>query len=128
MNRPKPILRKEVVDTPTFGELCVKQILAEDRITLQVRADPPKDEADLDRRKRENREYVAFLAELMGMAIVDPKTDDPAYTVDDWKVWHSTSDSAQYPSVAQDVLTLTDKALSMNGFRTLSGEDVAKNA
>ena len=128
MSRPKPILRKEVVETPTFGELCVKQILAEDRITLQVREEAPKDETDLDRRKRENREYVAFLSELMGLSIVDPKEDEQAYTVEDWKVWHSTGNSEQQPSVADDVLTLTNKALAMNGYRTLGGEDVAKNA
>jgi hypothetical protein len=128
VNRPKPILRKEVVPTPTFGDLCVKQILAEDRITLQVREEPPKDESDLDRRKRENREYVAFLSELMAMSIVEPKEDEQAYSVDDWKVWHSTGNSEQQPSVSEDVLTLTNKALAMNGYRTLGGEDVAKNA
>jgi hypothetical protein len=128
VSRPKPILRKEVVDTPTFGELCVKQILAEDRITLQVREEAPKDETELDRKKRENRDYVAFLSELMGLCIVDPKEDEQAYSVDDWKVWHSTGNSDQQPSVAEDVLTLTNKALAMNGYRTLGGEDVAKNA
>lgn len=127
MSRPKPILRKEVVETATFDALCVKQILAEDRITLSVREDPPADETELDKRKRENREYVAFLSELMGLCIVDRITDEVAYTADEWKIWHSTANSDQQPSVAEDVLTLTNKALAINGYKTLGGEDVAKN-
>lgn len=132
MSYPKPILRKEVVETQTWGELCVKQILLEDRITLQVREKPPEDETELDRSKRFNREYTAFLSELLALCVVDRNTDEPPYTVHDWKVWLSTNDSDQQPAVQADLMKLTNKSLAMNNYKVLGGdgeavEDVAKN-
>ena len=117
--RPPPVLRKEVVPTSQWGELIVRQLLASDRVALSMNdAEGPQDETDAQRRQRISRNYALFLAELMACAVVG-KDGEPMYSAADWDAWNSTQ--------GEDCLALANKALAINGYRTLGGEDVAKN-
>ncbi len=117
--RPPPVLRKEVVETSQWGELVVRQLLASDRVALSAtEADVPAEETDTQRRQRVSRNYALFLSELMACAVTD-KAGEPMYSATDWDAWNATQ--------GQDCLALANKALAINGYRTLEGEDVAKN-
>jgi hypothetical protein len=118
--RPAPVLRKEVVATDTWGEVVVCQLLASARVVLSLRSDPPEGETEQQRRRRTTQEYAVFLSELMALAILDPKTQKPIYTAEEWDMWNATN--------GDECLMLCNKALGMNGYRLLSGEDVPKNA
>lgn len=118
--RPSPNLRKEVVETATWGELVVRQLLASARIGLTANdKDAEPDETEAQRKQRLGNNYALFLAELMARAVTD-KAGEPMYSADDWDAWNATA--------GDDCLKLCNKALALNGYRTLDGEDVAKNA
>lgn len=121
--RPSPVLRKEVVVTEKWGELVVRQLMTSERIVLGSRNAPePAEgaaETEADKFIRTRRDYALFLADVMALAVTD-KQGAAMYSASDWDIFTVTD--------GQDCLLLLNKALSLNGFKTLGGEDVAKNA
>jgi hypothetical protein len=117
--RKAPVLRKEVVETQTWGELIVTGLLASERVGLNAhQRDPEADETETQRRQRMGTEYALFLANLMARAVLG-KDNQPMYSAADWDAWNALAQD--------DCLKLVNKALELNGYRTLDGEDVPKN-
>jgi len=126
--RPKPILRKEVVETVTWGEVVVRQLTMSQRLMLDVPdAESIKHrngESDLEHRQRTRRHWAEFENDLLAEAVIAKGEEvDPLYSADEWDVWWATPDD----QVAKDVAAVSNKARALNGFRTLDGEDAAKN-
>lgn len=117
--RPAPVLRKEVVETAQWGELVVCQLMASARMGLTAHDEKAEaEEADAARTQRVGRNYAIFLSELMARAVT-AKDGVPMYSASDWDAWNVIA--------GDDCLKLVNKALALNGYRTLDGEDVAKN-
>lgn len=123
--KPKPVERKEVVETSLWGEVVVRRLMLTDRLSISVPTpDSVKqrtDESEAEHRKRNDREYGTFLVELAALAVTD-KEGEPLYTAPEWSLW-ATDEKA-----AADTTKVIDRALAINGFRTLTQEDVPKNA
>lgn len=118
--KPPPVLRKEVVETAQWGELVVCQLMASARIGLAANDEEAGlEESEVERKQRLGRNFAKFLAELMARAVTD-KEGEPMYSPDDWDAWNAIA--------GDDSLKLCNKALALNGYRTLDGEDVPKNA
>jgi hypothetical protein len=117
--RPSPTLRKEVVETSQWGELVVCQLMASARMGLTANdEDAATEETEPLRKQRVGRNYAIFLSELMARAVT-AKDGVPMYSAADWDAWNVIA--------GDDCLKLANKALALNGYRTLDGEDVAKN-
>jgi len=117
--RPPPTLRKEVVETAQWGELVVCQLMASARMGLTSNDEvAAPEETEPLRKQRVGRNYAIFLAELMARAVTS-KDGQPMYSASDWDAWNVIA--------GDDCLKLVNKALAINGYRTLDGEDVAKN-
>lgn len=134
--RKKPVLRKERVETDSWGAIIVRQFNTTARMECSAAFTPPPDpkdeqaltaalaETELSKRARARAEYSLFLAMVLERAVIGLESDEPLYTAEEWDAWGVQEGEA----INADVLKVTDKALAMNGYRTLSGEDVAKNA
>jgi len=138
--RRKPILRKEVIETKTWGEVVVRQFLGTDRMAISAvytPADSPSiaEETEQETRARLRVEYDRMINAVLEKAVTAPGSDDPLYSAEEWDAWQvqigaNDQDTAQ---IQQDLLAVTQKALGMNGYRLLPvaneevGEDVAKN-
>jgi len=138
--RRKPILRKEVVETKTWGEVVVRQFLGTDRMAISAVYTPADDaslasETEQQARARLRVEYDRMINAVLEKAVTAPGSDDPLYDADEWDAWQvqigtSEDDTKQ---IQADLLAVTQKALGMNGYRLLPvgdapvGEDVAKN-
>jgi hypothetical protein len=124
-SRPRPVHRKEVIDTETWGEVAVSRLMLADRLSIGVPSiDSVKQrdgETEAECKKRNDREFAVFLCELCALSVLDRHTSEPLYSVDEWQLW-ATDEKA-----AADTSKVVNKALEMNGFRTLSQEDVPKN-
>jgi hypothetical protein len=127
--RPKPILRKEVVETATWGEVVVRQLMLSQTMALDVPSaesvQPRDGESDEDHRRRLRVDWARFEAQLLSLAVI-PKGEgevDPLYSQDEWETWYVDNN----PQVGVDIRAVSNKARAMNGFRTLDGEDAAKN-
>lgn len=139
--RRKPILRKEVVETKTWGEVVVRQFLGTDRMAISAVYTPADhasiaDETEQQTRARLRVEYDRMINAVLEKAVTAPGRDDPLYSADEWDAWQvqiGTSDE-DTTQIQADLLKVTQKALGMNGYRLLPvgdapvGEDVAKNA
>lgn len=139
--RRKPILRKEVVETKTWGEVVVRQFLGTDRMEISAVYTPAGDASIADETEQQNRarmrvEYDRMLNAVLAKAVMQKGTDDPLYSAEEWDAWqvqigNSDDDTRQ---IQADLLKVTQKALGLNGYRLLPvgdeplGEDVAKNA
>lgn len=122
--RRKPIRRKEVVETATWGEVVVQQLLLTDKLAISAMApSAPETETDMEARVRNIRALGKEIAELLALSVTD-KEGEPMFDSIEWEIWGSTvGDEA----LGTDLLALTNKARAMNGYRPLDGEDVAKN-
>ena len=139
--RRKPILRKEVVETKTWGEVVVRQFLGTDRMEISAVYTPVGDaslagETEQQLRARLRVEYDRMLNAVLAKAVTAPGSDDALYSADEWDAWQvqiGTSDE-DTTQIQVDLLKVTQKALGLNGYRLLPigeeqiGEDVAKNA
>jgi hypothetical protein len=138
--RRKPILRKEVVETKTWGEVVVRQFLGTDRMEISAVYTPAGDaslsaETEQQTRARLRVEYDRMLNAVLAKAVTAPGSDDPLYSADEWDAWQVQigTDDADTTQIQVDLLKVTQKALGMNGYRLLPvgdepvGEDVAKN-
>jgi hypothetical protein len=139
--RRKPILRKEVVETTTWGEVVVRQFLGTDRMEISAVYTPVGDasiagETEQQLRARLRVEYDRMLNAVLAKAVLQQGTDDPLYSADEWDAWQvqiGTSDD-DTQQIQADLMKVTQKALGLNGYRLLPvgdepvGEDVAKNA
>lgn len=118
--RPTPVLRKEVVETDTWGEVVVCQLLASARVGLTANdSEAEPEETEAQRKQRLARDYALFLAELLARSVTD-KQGGPMYSAAEWDIWNGGD-------AAGDSLKLANKALALNGYRTLEGVDAAKN-
>ena len=121
-SRALPVLRKEVIETETWGELCICQLLASAKVALLAvndNRDAPPGETELQAKARRFSNQALFYAGLLARSVVDPKTQLPVYTAEQWDAWSATHDV--------ECLKVIDKACELNGFHKLSGEDVSKN-
>jgi hypothetical protein len=138
--RRKPILRKEVVETKTWGEVVVRQFLGTDRMEISAVYTPTGDpsmseESPQQERARLRVEYDRMLNAVLEKAVTAPGSDDPLYSADEWDAWQVQigTDDDDTKQIQTDLLKVTQKALGMNGYRLLPvgdepvGEDVAKN-
>jgi len=138
--RRKPILRKEVIETKTWGEVVVRQFLGTDRMAISAvytPADSPSiaEETEQETRARLRVEYDRMINAVLEKAVTAPGSDDPLYSSEEWDAWQVQTGSSDEDTkqIQDDLLTVTQKALGMNGYRLLPvgdapGEDVAKNA
>ena len=139
--RRKPILRKEVVETKTWGEVVVRQFLGTDRMEISACYTPEDDpslagDTQQQVRARLRVEYDRMINAVLAKAVTAPGSDDQLYSADEWDAWQVQigTDDADTTQIQADLLKVTQKALGMNGYRLLPvgdepvGEDVAKNA
>jgi hypothetical protein len=139
--RRKPILRKEVVETKTWGEVVVRQFLGTDKMEISAAFTPVDDaslvgETDVQRRVRYSVEYDRMLCAVLQKSVTAKGSDEPLYDFDEWNAWQVQigNDDADTVQISADLMKLTQKALGMNGYKLLPaagekvGEDVAKNA
>jgi hypothetical protein len=139
--RRKPILRKEVIETKTWGEVVVRQFLGTDRMEISAVYTPSDDpalanETEQQQRARLRVEYDRMINAVLEKAVTAPGSDESLYSAEEWDAWQvqvGTSDE-DTQQIQTDLLAVTQKALGMNGYRLLPvgdspvGEDVAKNA
>lgn len=139
--RRKPILRKEVVETKTWGEVVVRQFLGTDRMEISAVYTPSDDpsiasETEQQTRARLRVEYDRMINAVLAKAVVQKGADEePLYSAEEWDAWQVQigTDEADTTQIQADLLKVTQKALGMNGYRLLPvgdekvGEDVAKN-
>lgn len=139
--RRKPVLRKEVVATQTWGEVVVRQFLGTDRMEISAvytpRDDPSLEgETEQQQRARLRVEYDRMINAVLAKAVTAVGSDEPLYSAEEWDAWQvqiGASDE-ETQQIQADLLAVTQKALGMNGYRLLPvgdapvGEDVAKNA
>jgi hypothetical protein len=139
--RRKPILRKEVVETKTWGEVVVRQFLGTDRMEISAVYTPAGDasianETDQQLRARMRVEYDRMINAVLAKAVTAVGSDEPLFSADDWDAWQvqTGNNEEDGKQIQVDLLKVTQKALGMNGYRLLPvgdekvGEDVAKNA
>jgi hypothetical protein len=139
--RRKPILRKEVVETKTWGEVVVRQFMGTDRMEISAVYTPSDDpslanETEQQQRARLRVEYDRMINAVLEKAVTAPGSDESLYSAEEWDAWQvqiGTSDD-DTRQIQVDLMAVTQKALGMNGYRLLPvgdapvGEDVAKNA
>jgi hypothetical protein len=139
--RRKPILRKEVVETKTWGEVVVRQFMGTDRMEISAVYTPADDpslanETAQQQRARLRVEYDRMINAVLEKSVTRPGEDESLYTAEEWDAWQvqiGTSDD-DTRQIQVDLMAVTQKALGMNGYRLLPvgdepvGEDVAKNA
>jgi hypothetical protein len=139
--RRKPILRKEVVETKTWGEVVVRQFLGTDRMEISAVYTPAGDasianETEQQLRARMRVEYDRMINAVLAKAVTAKGSDDPLYDAEEWDAWQvqTGNNEEDGKQIQVDLLKVTQKALGMNGYRLLPvgdekvGEDVAKNA
>jgi hypothetical protein len=141
--RRKPILRKEVVETKTWGEVVVRQFLGTDRMEISAVYTPTDDpslgnETEQEKRARMRVEYDRMINKVLEKAVIakGADEDDPLYSAHEWDAWQvqTGNNDEDTKQIQDDLLKVTQKALGMNGYRLLPvgddevGEDVAKNA
>lgn len=105
VERKAPVLRKEVVEVPSLGEVVVRMLRLSERLSL-------------GRAVTEVREGVRsedfFIPRLLAATVAD-QAGKPVYTVDEWDIF-----AAEHPD---DASLLSDAALRLGGF----GGTAAKN-
>jgi hypothetical protein len=139
--RRKPILRKEVVQTKTWGEVVVRQFMGTDRMEISAVYTPSDDpaianESEQQQRARLRVEYDRMINAVLEKSVTAPGSDESLYTADEWDAWQVQigNDDDDTKQIQIDLMAVTQKALGMNGYRLLPvgdepvGEDVAKNA
>ena len=139
--RRKPVLRKEVVETKTWGDVVVRQFMGTDRMEISAVYTPTDDpslanETEQQRRARLRVEYDRMINAVLEKSVTAPGSDESLYSYEEWDAWQvqTGNDEADGKQIQEDLLKVTQKALGMNGYRLLPvgdepvGEDVAKNA
>jgi hypothetical protein len=139
--RRKPILRKEVVETKTWGEVVVRQFMGTDRMEISAVYTPKDDpslasETEQQQRARLRVEYDRMINAVLEKSVTAKGSDESLYSAEEWDAWQvqTGNDADDGKQIQEDLLKVTQKALGMNGYRLLPvgdepvGEDVAKNA
>jgi hypothetical protein len=139
--RRKPILRKEVVPTKTWGDVVVRQFTGTVRMGISAVFTPSDNpalasESEQETRARQRVEYDRMINAVLENAVTAPGSDDPLYSADEWDAWQVQTGNSDEETklIGDDLMAVTQKALGMNGYRLLPqgeesiGEDVAKNA
>lgn len=111
--RRKPIVRKEVVPTVSWGELTVRRLKASQRLDI---ADVEVIEGE-DAAARSRRVSKLFLPRLLHLAVPKTGTDEPLFTADEWDIELGSEEASELDPVIE-------KALDINGFnKVVKGPD-----
>lgn len=113
--RPPATLRKEVIETPSFGELVVCGLRASAK--ARAWAVPPVDGESPE--EYEQRSRLLFESRFLAESVTD-SGGRPLYTADEWDILLGGPHRAELQPVI-------DKVLELNGAGA-AGEAAAKNA
>jgi hypothetical protein len=129
-DRKKPVLRKEVVETASWGDVVVRQLTMSQRLQLNVPTDESvkqrDGESEAEHQLRLRADWAAFQNKLLELSVGEPGENDmdPLFTAHEWDIFQGDPSD----QIVADAMKVADKARAMNGFRLTNGEDPAKNA
>lgn len=108
---PTASVKKQVVETPTFGDVVVRKLMASERLEL-FDIERRDGEAESAFRRRAAREFTPRLLHLAARTV----GDDAMYSQAEWDIQLAEYDDELGPVVR--------KALELNGFPvTTAGDD-----